>query len=316
MRFSVIMPLYNKAPYVAKAIGSVLAQTFRDFELVIVDDGSSDNSAEIASKMIEGYDNCRLIRQVNAGVSTARNNGVAVSQGDFLCFLDADDWLGTTYLAELETLIKEFPDAGIYGTNYTIVNETRHKTRVASVGVDEGFVKGYINYCRIYAKTMYMPLWTGAVCIPRPVFDLVEGFNPQLKMGEDFDLWIRIVLHHKVAFLNRPLSNYNQDVDAAPRALGSLPAPKSQFAFCADYLKKEMENDAELKQVVEFVQIICLKDYYLSKAYHAEAKKVLDGIDLKSHLSKAYADYLRHPVWYARLSDKLSRILVRVRDGK
>ncbi len=315
MRFSVIMPLYNKAPYVARAIGSVLAQTFHDYELIVVDDGSKDDSAAVARQAIEGQ-NCRLIQQGNAGVSMTRNNGVAASNGDYLCFLDADDWWEPSFLEEMDSLIKEFPDAGIYGTNYTIVNETRHKTRVASVGVDEGFKKGYINYCQAYAKTKYMPLWTGAVCIPKMVFVAEGGFNPQLRMSEDFDLWIRIVLHHKVAFLNLPLSNYNQDVGAAPRALGSLPHPKYQFAFCADYLRKDMDKDMLLRQVVEFVQIVCLKEYYLSKAYHSEAKRVLDRIDLKPHLSEAYADYLNHPFWYVRLFDKLSRLLVKIRDGK
>ena len=316
MRFSVIMPLFNKAPYVARAIGSVLAQTFHDYELIVVDDGSKDDSAAVARQAIEGHENCRLIQQGNAGVSMARNNGVAASDGDYLCFLDADDWWKPSFLEEMDNLIKEFPDAGIYGTNYTIVNETRHKTRVASVGVDEGFEKGYINYCQAYAKTKYMPLWTGAVCIPKMVFVAEGGFNPQLRMSEDFDLWIRIVLHHKVAFLNLPLSNYNQDVGAAPRALGSLPHPKYQFAFCADYLRKDMDKDMPLRQIVEFVQIVCLKEYYLSKAYHSEAKRVLDRIDLKPHLSEAYADYLNHPLWYVRLFEKLSRLMVKIRDGK
>lgn len=316
MIFSVIIPLYNKAPYVAKAIGSVLSQTFTDYELVIMDDGSKDDSFEMARKTIDGQGRCHLYRQKNAGVSVARNNGVALSQGEYLCFLDADDWWEPTFLEEMSEMIDEFPDAGIYGTNYTIVNETRHKTRVASVGLDEGFVKGYIDYCNTYAKTLYMPLWTGAVCIPRQVFDAVGGFNPQLRMSEDFDLWIRVVLRHKVAFLNKPLSNYNQDVYAAPRALGSLPQPQTQFAFCTEYLKDEMARDASLKYVVEFVQITCLRDYYLSKAYHAEAKKVLDGIDLASHQSRQYADYLKRPLWYNRVYDKLGKIAVKIKYGK
>ena len=83
MRFSVIIPLYNKASYVAKAIESVLQQTFIDFELVIMDDGSKDDSFDVASKAIEGYDNCRLFYQDNAGVSIARNHAVSLSQATF-----------------------------------------------------------------------------------------------------------------------------------------------------------------------------------------------------------------------------------------
>jgi glycosyltransferase involved in cell wall biosynthesis len=316
MLFSVIIPLYNKASYVAKAIESVLAQTFNDYELIIVDDCSKDDSADIAAQVIEGHANCRLIRQNNAGVSSARNKGVAASQGEYVCFLDADDWWTPNFLEEMSKLIIEFPDAGIYGTNYTIVNETKRKTRVSPIGVESGFEKGYINYCQVYAKTLAMPLWTGAVCIPRSVYETEGGFNPQLKMGEDFDLWIRIAIRHKVAFLNKPLAFYNQDVEASKRAIGSLPPPETQFAFCADYLKGNMDKDADLKHIVECIQIICLRNYYLSEKYHDQAVEVLNKMDMEAHLGNSYADYLRSPVWKTRLIDKMARIAEKLRYGK
>jgi cellulose synthase/poly-beta-1,6-N-acetylglucosamine synthase-like glycosyltransferase len=313
MKFSVIIPLYNKAPYVAKAIGSVLAQSFNDYELIIVDDGSKDKSAEIAAKAIEGQSNCHLVRQENVGVSMSRNNGVAASQGDYLCFLDADDWWEPTFLEEMSKLIEEFPDAGIYGTNYTIVSEHNHKTRVASVGVEEGFEKGYINYCKAYVKTKYMPLWTGAVCIPRTVFNEMQGFKPQLKMGEDFDLWIRIALKHKVAFLNKSMAYYNQDVEANNRAIGTLPPPKSQFAFCAGYLDEEKKRFPELKYTVEMVQIACLRSYYLSKDYHKKAKEVLETLDLAAHNGQEYAGYLCRPAWMTVMEERLFSFLNRLK---
>lgn len=309
MKFSVIIPLYNKAPYVAKAINSVLQQTIKDYEVIVVDDGSKDNSADIAAKSIGGHENCRLIKQNNSGVSTARNNGVAASHGDFICFLDADDWWEPTFLEEMDKLIAELPDAGIYGTSYRVVDEAKHKTRDAVVGVDSGFEKGYINYFKAYAKTYYMPLWTGAVCIPRKVFDEVSGFKPILKMGEDFDLWVRIAMKHKVAFLNKPLSNYNQDVNANTRAIGTLPNPNAQFAFCADYLDVDKAHDPELRFVVEMVQIACLRSYYLSSQYHEKAKKVLESLDLVPHKDKYYAAYLLHPIGWTRMKDKLARLL-------
>lgn len=279
MRFSVIMPLYNKASYVAKAIESVLAQTFRDFELVIVDDGSQDGSAEVASKAIEDSWNCRLIQQENTGVSLARNKGVAASQGDFLCFLDADDWWEPTFLEEMDQLVANFPEAGIYGANYTIVNETRHKTRVASVGVESGFEQGYINYCQVYAKTMYMPLWTGAVCVPRRVFDEMQGFPEGIKLGEDFLLWIRIALKCKVAFLNKPLAYYNQDVDGANRGVGRLHNPKEHMLWNLDFMADEEKNNADLKQLLDNLRTFSLMPYLLSKEYSEEARGELDKVD-------------------------------------
>ena len=296
MRFSVIIPLYNKAPYVAKAIGSVLAQTFTDYELVIMDDGSKDDSFEIAKEAINGQSHCHLFHQQNAGVSLARNNAVALSQGEYLCFLDADDWWEPMFLEEMSKMIDAFPEAGIYGTNYTIVNEAKHKTRVASVGVEQGFEKGYINYCQVYAMTMYMPLTSISVAIPRVVFDEMGGFPQGIKLGEDFLLWIRVALKHKVAFLNKPLAYYNQDVDVANRGVGHLYKPEEHMLWNVAFLEKEEKTNVEYKQLIDHLRTYGLKPYYLSEKYHEAAKKELDKVDWNRQPKKTrllYASPLR-----------------------
>lgn len=293
MRFSVIIPLYNKAPYVAKAVQSVLAQTFADYELVIVDDGSKDDSAKIAEEAIEGRENCRLMKQENAGVSMARNNGVADSKGDYLCFLDADDWWEPTFLEEMDRFIAEFPEAGIYGTNYTIMNEAKRKTCVANVGVKDGFEKGYINYCQVYAKTLNMPLWTGAVCIPRRVFDEMQGFPKGIKLGEDFLLWIRIALKYKVAFLNKPLSYYNQDVEAVNRGVGHLHGPKNHMLWNLAFLDEEEKSNPDYKQLIDNLRTYGLLPYYVSRDYHNEAKKELNKVDWSRQPARMQQQYKR-----------------------
>lgn len=300
MKFSVIIPLYNKAPYVAKAVTSVLNQSFTNYELVIVDDGSKDGSLEIAQKAIQGQNHCRLIRQENRGVSIARNNGVAISKGEYLCFLDADDWWEPTFLEEMSKLIEEFPEAGIYGTNYTIVNETRHKTRVASIGVDKGFVKGYINYCQVYAKTMYMPLWTGAVCIPRNVFEEMKGFPKGIRLGEDFLLWIRIALKYKVCFLNKPLSFYNQDVDQTNRGVGKLYDPNQHMLWNLDFLSVEEATNSDCKQLIDNLRTYGLFPYYLSKNYHYDAAQELKKVEWGGQSEKTRRKY-QQPLFWLRL---------------
>ena len=240
--FSVIIPLYNKAPYVEKAIRSVAAQTFREFELIVIDDGSTDIAAPQPPKGGAGltYSDIEqlidgkgiLIKQKNSGVSTARNNGVALANYPYICFLDADDWWAPTYLEEMKALIDEFPDAGIYGSSYYIVKNGRE--RVAAIGVEPGFEKGTINYCQVYARTLIMPLWTGAVVVPKAIFDEQKGFKPTLKLGEDFDLWIRIALRHPVVLLNKPLAYYNQDVEVTGRAIGNLHNPTSHMLWNID----------------------------------------------------------------------------------
>ncbi len=297
MRFSVIIPLYNKAPYVEKAIGSVLSQTFTDYELVIMDDGSKDNSFEIAKKAIEVHARCRLYKQQNAGVSMTRNNAVALSQGEYLCFLDADDWWEPTFLEEMDSFINEFSDAGIYGTNYTIVNETRRKTRVANVGVDDGFEKGYINYCQVYAKTLAMPLWTGAVCVPRKVFNEMQGFPKGIKLGEDFLLWIRIALKYKVAFLNKPLAYYNQDVDAANRGVGRLHKPEEHMLWNVGFFAEEEKNNVEYKQLIDNLRTYSLYPYFLSKKYHDAAEQELAKVDWQKQSKKIRRRYGQPLAW-------------------
>lgn len=300
MRFSVIIPLYNKAPYVAKAIQSVLAQTFTDYELIVMDDGSKDDSFSIALKTIEGHGHCHLYRQKNGGVSMARNNGVALSQGDNLCFLDADDWWEPTFLKEMSKLIGEFPEAGIYGTNYTIVNETKHKTRVASVGVDVGFEKGYINYCQVYAKTLTMPLTSISVAIPRLVFNETGGFPQGIKLGEDFLLWIRIALKHKVAFLNKPLAYYNQDVDVANRGVGLLRSPKEHMLWNLGDLVALEQTDVYLKQLIDDLRTYGLYPYYLSRNYHEAAVVELAKVDWRKQSKRVQKQY-RRPLLMERL---------------
>lgn len=306
MKFSVIIPLYNKAPYVAKAIGSVLAQTFTDYELVIVDDGSKDDSANMAAQIIEGHENCRLVRQENAGVSMARNNGVALSHGDYLCFLDADDWWETEFLEEMDKLITEFPEAGIYSTNYTIVNEAKQKTRIAAIGVDEGFVKGYINYCQVYAKTMYMPLTSISVAISRQVFNEMGGFPKDIKLGEDFLLWIRIALKYKVAFLNKPLAYYNQDVIAANRGVGRLYKPEEHMLWNVGFLLEEEKTNSDYKQLIDNLRVYGLWPYYLSKEYHEEANRELEKVDWDRQLEKNKRKY-RQPLNWLRMKYGLMR---------
>ena len=284
----------------AKAVGSVLAQTFTDYELIIVDDGSKDDSFDVARKAIEGHDHCRICKQENSGVSVARNNGVAISRGDYLCFLDADDWWDAHFLEAMSKLIADYPEAGIYGTNYTIVNETKHKTRVAQIGVEDGFERGYINYCQAYAKTMYMPLWTGAVCVPRTVFDEMGGFPKGIKLGEDFLLWIHIALKYKVAFINKPLSFYNQDVDAVNRGVGKLHKPEEHMLWNLKDLGPMEERNVDYKRLIDGLRTFSLMPYYLSREYHKDATKELEKVDWNSQSDKIRKRYER-PVFLLKM---------------
>jgi glycosyltransferase involved in cell wall biosynthesis len=277
--FSVIIPLYNKAAYVEKAIQSVFSQTFREFELIVVNDGSLDNSLEVVCNCQLSIVNYQLIDQPNQGVSVARNNGVKAAKYDYIAFLDADDWWEPTYLEEMKTLIDGFPEAGIYGCGYYKV-KNRRSIR-ANIGVEPGFERGLINYCRVYAKTMYMPLWTGTTVIKRTVFESEGGFKPALKLGEDFDLWIRVALKYPVAFLNKSLAYYNQDVEEVSRGVvqNKIYIPETHFIFNLDYLSESESANSDLKKLLDLLRVYTLERYRLQQAYSVFYKKEIGKVN-------------------------------------
>lgn len=301
--FSVIIPLYNKAPYIAKAIESVLGQTYRDFEVIVIDDGSTDQSLEV----VKTFENksITIISQPNSGVSTARNNGVKLAKHPYICFLDADDWWHPTFLEEMKQLITDFPDAGIYGSGYYIVKNG--KERIAPIGVPQGFERGIIDYCEVYAKTLCMPIWTGAVIVPKNIFDEEGGFKSQLKLGEDFDLWIRIALKHKVILVNKPLAYYNQDVDVNNRAIGSRfykPEEHMLFSNYGDFMHNE-----GFRFLFERLALYGLLSYYLNDVNKLEVYQILSEINWDKHESKYHQYYKKFPRWAVKVWFKIIKKL-------
>ena len=301
--FSVIIPLYNKAPYIAKAIESVLGQTYRDFEVIVIDDGSTDQSLEVA-KTFENK-SITIISQPNSGVSTARNNGVKLAKHPYICFLDADDWWHPTFLEEMKQLITDFPDAGIYGSGYYIVKNG--KERIAPIGVPQGFERGIIDYCEVYAKTLCMPLTSISVVIPKHIFDEEKGFKSQLKFGEDFDLWIRIALKHKVILVNKPLAYYNQDVDVNNRAIGSRfykPEEHMLFSNYGDFMHNE-----GFRFLFERLALYGLLSYYLNDVNKLEVYQILSEINWDKHESKYHQYYKKFPRWAVKVWFKIIKKL-------
>lgn len=296
MKFSVIIPLYNKAPYVRKAVESVIKQTFGNWELIVVDDGSTDGGGDVVRSFSDNR--IRFVKQDNAGVSVARNRGVAKSTAPYICFLDADDWWEPTFLEEMAKLIAEYPDAGIYGTNYYIVKNG--KRRLAPIGVEEGFVEGEVNYCQVYAKTLCMPLWTGAVCMPRAVFNIAGGFPAGIKLGEDFLLWIQVALKHKVVLLNKPLSNYNQDVDSSFRGTHNKRYdPNTFMTFHFDRFAEEEEKNNDLKILLDRLRVYSLMNFRKNNMFPDKVRHEIVKVDF-TNVNFIYRFYYMAPYWVVK----------------
>ena len=295
--FSVIIPLYNKANYINKSVLSVLDQKFPDFELIIINDGSTDNSLEIAQKFNDHR--IHIIDQKNIGVSTARNNGVKKAKYEFIAFLDADDWWAPDYLAEMSKLIKKYPDARLWASKYYKVKF--RKNIEANIGLEKNFSEGYINYFRVYAQTMWMPVTSSSFIMPVKYFNDLGGFKASLKIGEDFDLWVRIAMKYKIAYLNKALVYYNQDVDANNRAVrgGRIWKPENHYIFQLEYLKNEEKVNPSLKCLLDKLRLNALFRYHIKGVYRQDKKRVLNEIDF-SKQSISWRLKYKLPVWMIR----------------
>jgi len=313
--FSVIIPLYNKASYIEKALKSVLNQSFHDFEVIIVNDGSTDNGVLIVDYFLrklqqEGNhsvkEHVRIINQPNMGVAMARNNGVNAAKYDLIAFLDADDWWHKHYLAEMKQLIDAYPDAALYGASYYQVKQGR-RTK-APIGVESHFKAGYIDYCNVYAKTLCMPVWTSAAVICKKVFLEENGFKPNLKLGEDFDLWVRVALHHQVAFLNKPLAYYNHDVDRVSRGVSTkLYLPEEHYIFNLGYLESYERINEPLKNLLDALRVYVLLPYYLNLSTRDAALHELAKVDWAHQPLKERIRY-RSPIGLLQIQQRVMQL--------
>lgn len=309
MRFSIIIPLYNKEAYVRKALESVIAQTYKDFECIIVDDGSTDGSAAICEEYTVHRTpyTIHLLRQSNSGVAKARNVGVENSHGQFVCFLDADDWWEPTWLEEMDKLIQEYPDAGLYAMNYVYYKPG--KTHVAL-----NLERGYMNYPKAYLYDLTMPVTSITTCMPRRVFDEMGGFPFGIKLGEDFLLWAKTALQYKVAFCEKPLAYYNNDVPASMRATRNLHAPAHHMLFHLDEIEELINRlqytsnkAASWRLLLDKLRVSGLMDYWLSDEYHDVAAAELAKVDWSKQLKKAKAQYEK-PIWLIKAQKSFLRI--------
>jgi len=205
MIISVIMPLYNKKPYVQRAIDSVLAQTHKDYELIVVDDGSTDGGGDVVRQYTDPR--IRLIAQENAGVSAARNRGIAEAKGEWIAFLDADDEWRPTFLERMMDAGRRF-DAAVAVFGDFLCADPANRQAVA-IGEERDrppyMVENYFQFFLNHGVGMC----SSCLAVRRDAIREVGGFPEGRKIGEDMDTWFRVACFGKVAFVPEVLATYH-----------------------------------------------------------------------------------------------------------
>ncbi|MBQ8858280.1 MAG: glycosyltransferase family 2 protein [Clostridia bacterium] len=275
MLFSVIIPVYNKADTIKRALDSVLTQSFRDFEVIVVDDGSTDSLADV----LAAYRAPRVIRQENAGVSCARNTGIAAARGEYVCFLDADDLYTREHLATLHELTLRYPAADMLVTSSIIrtrQGETLHSCAPIAdyvsklyqdsheAGRTDFLTQNFISLLNLYGDTLWN---TNSICLRRKTL-LDEGisFAAGERIGEDTDMWLRVAMRHPVAFSMRETTIYEQADSTATKNTSNTTA--WVFARREEEILGASDIDREVKASISLLldryKLTCARELALA----------------------------------------------------
>ncbi len=204
-KVSVIIPTYNYGKYIEKAIDSVFAQTYRDFEIIVVDDGSTDNTREIIETRYK--DKVRYFYQKNKGAPAARNKGIKESRGEYLAFLDADDWFAPENLKYKVKVLDNNTDIGWIYSDWYYIDEKGEIIDKASnrYSFHDRKLEGDIS-SELFSGGNYIT--TDSVLLRKQCFEKVGGFDEILPAFQDYELWLRVSLCFEVNFINEVLVYY------------------------------------------------------------------------------------------------------------
>ena len=270
---SVVIPLYNKQSCIRSTIESVLNQTYSDFELIVVDDGSTDDGASVVAELSDPR--IHLVRKANGGVSSARNAGIRQATSEYIAFLDGDDLWEPEFLEEVNKMITDFPEAGIWGTSYFFLKQGTKFS--AGKPLPDGFY-GIIdnsswNLAHVYCST--------AVCCRKSALEEIGGFDERIAYGEDTEVWWRIMLRHPAAYSNRPLAVYRFDEEN--RAMNkTIPLEKLYVNYFEKYESCRREN-VEFRHFIDKECMWWLYPYFEANPKDQNVRRILEQIDLREY---------------------------------
>lgn len=287
--FSVVIPLYNKKVSIVPTLKSVLDQSFKEFEVLVVNDGSTDNSEKAVLHVVDAR--IRLINKENKGVSSARNRGISEAAYDYIAFLDADDIWDQDYLLEQKKLIDNYPGASMWGLGWTVIHSDKKadKTQTNILQSSRGVVKNYFK--RNSHNNLF---WTSAVVVSKQTFDLLETFDENIDIGEDLDMWFRIILEREVVFCNQVFAYYNQDDENRAMAR-KKPDLKRTIQY---YVEKYDGYKTLMPEAISYIHAFCAGNlipyYFGSKGERKLAKDISAKFDY-SKIHRKYTLFYRTP---------------------
>lgn len=307
---SVIIPLYNKEKSIVSTIESVLTQSYTDWELIIVDDGSTDNSLAVLKDFVAQshitHQTLHIIHQKNGGVCSARNRGIKEAKGEYVALLDGDDIWDTEYLSEQIRMIADYPDAAMWGINYAETYNGQLVRKLATA-LPDGY-RGYVeNYFQMPTRVSDL-FCSSSVVIRRKVFDQVGMFDERIKYAEDLDMWFRIIAMRQVAFYDRYLVYYR--FEAENRALRREILLKYYLPYYVDKYNKPPYKDNVIfhQWINRWSSQRIVQYYFFSPVQRQVAMEAAKKLDYNA-LPFKYRLFLKLPYWMGNCIYKFDKWL-------
>ena len=241
---SVVVPLYNKEDYILRTIDSVLKQSFQDFELLIMNDGSTDSSVDLVKTIHDKR--IQIISHENIGLSATRNEGAKHASSNLVAFLDADDTWKSDFLFTIMNLYKKYPQAAAFATNYERIFPDGSRRPASVFGIED--IKGE---CGIIPDFFKMALYEvavhpSAIAVKKSVMEETKGFLKGVRYGEDQEFFARLALRYSFAYSKNVQGEYYKDLG------GSITYAASHFDMPIIELYKDYKRDAHLNTQQEY----------------------------------------------------------------
>lgn len=301
-KFSVVIPLYNKANYIKKTIESVLNQSYNEFEIIVIDDGSTDNSSQV----VNGINDLRLhlFQQENKGASHARNKGVELSKNDWIAFLDADDIWYKNHLEELNHSIDSFPEAKVVSNGYEIALDKKFIKKPCyskTLPKSADLIDDYFSF------SLIDPLfWTSSIAVHKDAFKAIGGFDEDISSGQDTDLICRLALKYKLAYNPKVTFLHFKNTENNLSKTNYL-NPRLKII---EKLKPEENDQHFLKKYLD-VNRFSLALQAKLRHQPETFKKLINEID-KSNLNSKQKFLLNCPAWVLKLMKNIQNKLVKI----
>lgn len=276
--FSIIIPLYNKEKYIVETLQSIFNQDFTNYEIIIVNDCSTDNSVDLIEKTFADKNIKIVHHNHNKGLSAGRNTGIKNATGKYITFIDADDVWNRNFLTEIFELTLKFPQAHIFGTRYS---EWIHN-KIQPIKIDELFKKeNHFLVNNYFSINVQQPIYCySSVAFRKEVFNEVGFFNENINYAEDIDFNIRANLKYKLAYSSKPCCLYRMGIDN--QITSTKITNKSVPEF--DKFEALCTKDNNLKKFLDFQRYTFAKQYKIEGNY-TEFFKLYKAINLNKEIS-------------------------------